>query len=108
MSKGKKASSEKMARLHNKLTDVLLEMLDGDVVIDPETGEEVKYQPSPQVLNVARALLKDNEMVVDYEATGQDKEFHSKLAKLRKDMKAEHGENTRILQDEYSVNTSKQ
>ena len=65
------ASDQQLGALHKKLTEVLSEALDGQVVEgyeDPETGEveeEMRIPPSASVMTVVAKFLKDNEITCD-------------------------------------------
>ena len=57
----KTADANKLARLHEKLTDVLLELTEISEIKDEE-GNVTKIGPSPAMLTVAKSFLKDNEI----------------------------------------------
>jgi len=79
------ASDQQLGALHKKLTEVLSEALDGQVVEgyeDPETGEveeEMRIPPSASVMTVVAKFLKDNEITCDVEQNDQLSEMRDKL-----------------------------
>jgi len=95
MSKGA-AVEKKLGALHDKLADVFLHGLDGEVLLDGE-GEEVVVPPSPQLLNAARAFLKDNEIMCVAEADNRVGELENKLQVFRKDAKKRFSDQDNVV-----------
>lgn len=85
------ATEGRMGDLHSKLCDLLIDMLDGEVIteVNPvtEQEEEVTLDPSPQVLNVARAFLKDNDIRAAVEENEDLSSLQHKLKQRQKEAK---------------------
>lgn len=60
------ASEDKLGKLHDKVADVLLEALDGEILPGYDNGDEIvpdkRMLPSAAIIAAATKFLKDNEI----------------------------------------------
>lgn len=59
-----RASNSVLGKLHEKLAEVMLEALDGEKFVDPESGEETVFKATnPALFTAIAKFLKDNDIV---------------------------------------------
>lgn len=78
------ASEGKLSTLHDKVAEVLLEAMDGQVIPGDENTPDIKLAPSAAILQVAAKFLKDNNITSapsDDNALGQ---LRNKVEERRK------------------------
>lgn len=92
----KAAEEDKLGALHNRLADVFIAGLEGEVVIN-EDGEEVVVPPSPQFLNAARAFLKDNEIICVASKNNRIGKMEDLLKKHRETAKKRFNEGLHVI-----------
>lgn len=59
-----RAKNDVLGSLHEKLAQVMLEALDGEEFVDPESGETSKFKATnPALFTAVAKFLKDNDIV---------------------------------------------
>lgn len=87
------ASESVLGKLHTKLTEVLIEALEGAETpgyVDPETGLEVEgtvLPPSAAVMTVAAKFLKDNNITCEPAEDNELGELQRIMAERQKNLR---------------------